>query len=221
MKVYIVDVFAERRYAGNQLAVVMDAAALTTERMQEIAAEMNFSETTFVIEANASRARVRIFTPAWELPFAGHPTVGTAWVLAGGGRPPVDGCSYILDLPVGPVAVSFNDGIGWMAPPEVSFTGVLPPEQAAALIGVAQSELSPEFPIRLAEVGPRFVLIGLKSLTALKSARLNQDLHADLVAKGVGVQCVFVFTQESYSDDADFAARMFFESRGYREDPAT
>lgn len=221
MKLHIVDVFAERKYAGNQLAVVLDAAGLTTERMQDIAAEMNFSETTFVIEANPTRARVRIFTPGSELPFAGHPTVGTAWVLAGAGRPPEEGASYTLDLHVGPVAVRFNGGIGWMTPPEVTFTGTLEPVHAAALISVTESDLAPGFPIRLAEVGPRFVLIGLKSLVALKSARLNPDLHADLLARGIGVQCVFVFTQEPYGPDADFASRMFFDARGVREDPAT
>ena len=83
MKLTIVDVFAESRYAGNQLAVVEDAGGLGSETMQDIAREMNFSETTFVINRTDERARVRIFTPDSELPFAGHPTLGTAWVLAG------------------------------------------------------------------------------------------------------------------------------------------
>ena len=82
MELTIVDVFAERPLAGNQLAVVQDAGALSDGAMQDIAREMNFSETTFVLEQVERRARVRIFTPAWELPFAGHPTVGTAVMLS-------------------------------------------------------------------------------------------------------------------------------------------
>jgi trans-2,3-dihydro-3-hydroxyanthranilate isomerase len=215
MQLHIVDVFAERRYAGNQLAVVRDATALSTDEMQDIAREMNFSETTFVCREQDDRATVRIFTPSIELPFAGHPTVGTAWVLAGGTG------TFTLDMPVGEVPVRFADGIGWMVPPEVAFTGTLPPAQAADLVGLGEDDLDPEFPVRLAHVGPKFVLIGLRSLEALKRARLNQTLHAQLLVQDVAVQCVFPFTAEAYTADADFAARMFFESAGYREDPAT
>ena len=134
MRFSIVDVFAEAPLQGNQLAVVEDAAALTTERMQDIAREMNFSETTFVLERTNERAKVRIFTPGHELPFAGHPTLGTAWVL---GR---DQGSYILDLAVGPVQVSFDvsaiegdegGGICWMAPPMPEVTGKIDPADAA------------------------------------------------------------------------------------------
>ncbi|MEE8244803.1 MAG: PhzF family phenazine biosynthesis isomerase, partial [Pseudomonadales bacterium] len=80
MKLTIVDVFAETLYAGNQLAVVEDCAHLDDATMQDIAREMNFSETTFVTARHDDRATVRIFTPTMELPFAGHPTLGTAWV---------------------------------------------------------------------------------------------------------------------------------------------
>ena len=114
MELTIVDVFAERPLAGNQLAVVADAGSLTDEAMQDIAREMNFSETTFVTSEADERANVRIFTPAWELPFAGHPTLGTAWVLSGGVG------EYTLDLEAGAVPVEFTDGVGWMTPPPVT-----------------------------------------------------------------------------------------------------
>ena len=101
----IVDVFAEQRLEGNQLAVVHDAAGLSDTEMQAIAREMNFSETTFVTSVSESFASVRIFTPAWELPFAGHPTLGTAWVLT-------DGVGEItLGLGVGHIPVAFQDDI--------------------------------------------------------------------------------------------------------------
>ena len=120
MDLTIVDVFAERALAGNPLAVVRDAANLSDSQMQDIAREMNFSETTFVIEERPGRARVRIFTPEWELPFAGHPTLGTAWVL--GREQP----GFTLDLDVGPVAVTFERELSWMVPPVVDLAGSLP-----------------------------------------------------------------------------------------------
>ncbi len=211
----IVDVFAEAKLAGNQLAIVDEADTLSGEEMQAIALETNYSETTFVIARSPERATVRIFTPAWELPFAGHPTVGTAWHLCAGAG------SITLDLPVGPVGVEFVDGIGWMTPPEVTFNGDLDRETAARLINLPVASLASDFPVTLAEVGPRFVLIPVHGLDALRSARLNGDLHAELLAEGLGVQCVFVFSAEAYGPDADFASRMFFDSAGIREDPAT
>ena len=215
MKLTIVDVFAESLYAGNQLAVVEDCAHLDDATMQDIAREMNFSETTFVTDRQKGRATVRIFTPAWELPFAGHPTLGTAWVLAGG-----EG-EYTLDLGVGPVRVAFTDGLGWMEPPPVEFNGLMEPDKAAELIGLEVADLDADYPLQFAEVGPKFILIGVKTLEALRRAKLNGDLHADYVASGVGVQCVFIFSRDSYGDDADYAARMFFHSGNVREDPAT
>ncbi len=211
----IIDVFAERQLAGNQLAVVEEAGSLSSAEMQAIALETNYSETTFVLSRSADRAEVRIFTPAWELPFAGHPTVGTAWQLTGGAG------AITLDLPVGPVAVEFDDGVGWMTPPEVAFHGELERQRAAQLIGLGETDIAEGMPIQLAEVGPQFVLIPVTDLDALRRARLDGDLHASLIAEGAGVQCVFVFSAEPYDASADFAARMFFESAGVREDPAT
>lgn len=215
LKLTIVDVFAERPLTGNQLAVVRGAEALTTTRMQDIAREMNFSETTFVLEETSARARVRIFTPEWELPFAGHPTLGTAWVLGRQHK------GYTLDLDIGPVPVTFEDDFAWMVPPAVRFCGSLEGEAAARLVGLDVSDLHDGYPVRLAEVGPQFVLIGVRDLAALRRARLEESLHRDYQARGLGVQCVFVFSPEAYDATAQFSARMFFESGSVREDPAT
>ena len=211
----IVDVFAETRLAGNQLAVVHDAGSLSETEMQAIALETNFSETTFVLSRGDGRATVRIFTPAWELPFAGHPTIGTAWVLTEG-----EG-EIILDLPVGPVEVFIRDGVAWMTPPEVTFSGTLDITEVAALVGLESDDLAADWPVELASVGPDFVLVPVKDLATLKRARLNAEHHVRLLSDGVGVQCVFLFCDQPYSVDADFSARMFFESGGIREDPAT
>ena len=215
MELTIVDVFAEQPLAGNQLAVVREVAGLTSEAMQDIAREMNFSETTFVISEADRRASVRIFTPAWELPFAGHPTLGTAWVLAQGQG------QYVLDLEAGAVPVEFNDGVGWMTPPPVVLGDTFAVADAANLIGLDATALDDTHPVRFAEVGPKFILIGVKDLEALKAAKLNEALHQRYLSDGLGVQCVFIFTSESYGPDADYASRMYFHSGTVREDPAT
>ena len=114
----ILDVFAEALLEGNQLAVVLNAQDLDTERMQAIAREMNFSETTFVLGQHEGSWQTRIFTPTLELPFAGHPTLGTAFAVRKRGEQVVS-----LDLKAGLVEVVFDDehGLGWITPPEVSF----------------------------------------------------------------------------------------------------
>jgi trans-2,3-dihydro-3-hydroxyanthranilate isomerase len=215
LPIVMVDVFAERKLAGNQLAVVFDAADLTDEQMQAIALETNFSETTFVIEQHADRATVRIFTPVQELPFAGHPTIGTAWALTQGAG------SIILDLPAGPVPVNFVDGIGWMTPPEVAFKTALSPEQAASLVGLSKEDLDLHYPVSCASVGPEFALIPLRNQAALKKVVINQQLHKQLLAEGFCVHSIFLFTADAYATDAHFATRMFFDTGVIREDPAT
>lgn len=214
-KIRTVDVFAEKQLAGNQLAVVEGAAELSDQEMQAIALEMNYSETTFVTRHEDEEATVRIFTPTAELPFAGHPTVGTAWVLTGGTG------SITLDLAVGRVPVEFAEGIGWMVPPDVEFKGSLERSVVAELVGLDEADIADELPVELVEVGPRFIIVPVQNLAALKKARLHADLHSELVGRGVGVQCVFVVSEEPYEESADFATRMFFDSGGKREDPAT
>lgn len=217
MKLTIVDVFAERRFAGNQLAVVEDAAGLDTESMQTIAREMNFSETTFVTSRTDDSAEVRIFTPGQELPFAGHPTIGTAWTL---GR---DRDEFALELKAGRVAVRFDrdTDICWMTPPAAQLGDTFAREDAAQMIGVDLLELHAELPAQRVEIGPKFLFIGVKTLKCLKRARLDVERHAAWAREGDGVGAVFVFAPEAYSDDADYSARLFFDANGIREDPAT
>lgn len=182
--------------------------------MQTIAREMNFSETTFVLRAGERDADVRIFTPVNELPFAGHPTLGTAWVLAAGK------CErYTLSLPIGRVPVTFEDGLAWFEAPPVDLGDPVPPRTAAAVLDLATEDLADAFPPRFAAVGPRFALIGVRSLAALRRAKPVTAIHEQL-ARGEFLG-VFAFANEPYSPDADFAARMFFDAGGWREDPAT
>ena len=210
----IVDVFAERPLAGNQLAVMRGCAHLDAAEMQAIAREMNFSETTFVTDERGGEATVRIFTPVRELPFAGHPTLGTAWVL-GRGRG-----SYVLDLAAGRVGVTFaEDGIVWMEPPAVDMGDVVEPHRVAALLGLDAGDLDDRYPSRFATVGPWFLLAGVRTLDALRRISPDPAACRDLAAGGR--LSLFVFAPEPYSDDADFAARMLAHHHGLNEDPAT
>ncbi|XOV84615.1 MAG: PhzF family phenazine biosynthesis protein [bacterium] len=217
LRIAVVDVFAERALAGNQLAVVLGAADLSDQQMQLIAREMNFSETTFVL-SETEAPRVRIFTPGFELPFAGHPTLGTAWVLTCGQRP------ITLDLAGGRVPVEFVDGVAWMAPPPVEFGNAPAAADAAALIGLSEADLSREFSVAVANVGPGFLLLPVKNLAMLKAARFDLDKLREMTAQGrldKVVHGVFAFTSDAYDNSADFAARMFFDAGDAREDPAT
>ena len=210
----IVDVFAERPLAGNQLAVVRGCTDLDAATMQAIAREMNFSETTFVVEERSGEASVRIFTPDRELPFAGHPTLGTAWVL---GR---DLDCYALGLAAGRVQVTFGEeGIVWMQPPPVELGDLLDSRRAALLLGLNEADMDNRFPCRFATVGPRFLLAGVRTLDALQRIVVNPMVHAEV--ESGGRLALFVHTEESYKDDADFAARMLIVDKWLREDPAT
>ena len=206
----IVDVFAESARAGNQLAVVEHAQALTQAQMQSIAREFDFSETTFVCSHSATNARVRIFTPGEELPFAGHPTLGTAWVLSGGTG------AITLALDAGDVPVEFENGVAWMVPPRAQFGEALPAVAAAEAAGVTLEDLDPEFaPVRV-RCGPLFRLIAVRSPDVL--ARTSMPLPADRSTD----DAVFVYCRGGHSSVGDYSARMFFfDGSAVREDPAT
>lgn len=206
----IVDVFAEAPRAGNQLAVVENAGSLSTAAMQSIAREFDFSETTFVCSDNSDRARVRIFTPAEELPFAGHPTLGTAWALTQGKR------RITLELDAGDVPVEFTGGVAWMVPPPAQIGEKISAQEAADAIGLEASDLDAEFDAIHARCGPLFRLIAVRDKHALARARMTPGSTTSTDG------AVFVYCRGGHSADADFAARMqFFDGSAVREDPAT
>ena len=209
----IVDVFAEMPLSGNQLAVVRGPDRLDTAAMQAIALEMNFSETTFVVDERPEEAWVRIFTPSRELPFAGHPTPGTAWV------PGRDRASCSLHLKAGRVHVTFEaDGIAWMTPRPVRAGDTMGVQSAAALPGLSPDDIDTRYPCVLATVGPSPVLIGVKGLDVLQRAGVRPDAYDDVAGSDeIGVSA---FTEGAYDANAHFAARMFHH-RGLRKDPAT
>jgi len=225
-RLFIVDVFAEEQYAGNQLAVVTSADSLPEHDMQRIAREMNFSETTFVSDAaHAGGYDVRIFTPATELPFAGHPTLGTAYVIRHE-LAQTPQAQLVLNLKIGQVPVTFESAPGgretvWMQPPAPVLGVICSAPAVAEMLSPTSGDIDAGFPVQEASVGIPFLFVPLGSLTALKRARVDIDRRATLLRQGISAAHIFLFCRETYQPDHDLAARMFFEAHGMREDPAT
>ena len=197
--IHVVDVFTDRPLAGNQLAVVLGAQDIPGDVMQRIAKEMNLAETTFVLPPDdpAHAARVRIFTPAIEMPFAGHPTVGTAWVVSTQGLVPDGALEFTLEEGVGPVrvrGVEGPDGLAfWMTHPPVSFGAVFPDrERVAGAIGVDPGDLLADVPVQVATTGVPFLYVALKDARAVDAAESNQSRLRELF-RGADAVPAFIF----------------------------
>ncbi len=223
---YIVDVFAERAYSGNPLAVVVGADALSDATMQQLAAETNYSETTFVApepEADGGY-RVRIFTPAREIAFAGHPILGTAWVLRHHVLPSASGTVW-LNLAVGRIPVTFEvsaagEEVAWFLAPPASLGATCAREPIADALGIAPEDLSVESPIQKVSAGVSAMIVPLRGLDALRRSRLDLDRYAGLMAQGFP-PLLYLFCRETHHPRNDLCVRFFFEAHGVREDPAT
>lgn len=223
---YIVDVFAERPLSGNPLAVVVSDEPLPDETMQRLAAETNYSETTFVTphpEADGGY-RTRLFTPAREIAFAGHPILGTAWVLRNHVSPGAGG-PVKLNLMPGQIPVTFEETAEkktalWFRAPPMRSGNTCAPERMAAAIGVSPRDIDTRFPIRQFSAGTSAMLVPLRSLDALRRGRLDLDAFADLAAEGFP-PLVYLFCSETHDPRNDLCVRFFFEAHGVREDPAT
>jgi trans-2,3-dihydro-3-hydroxyanthranilate isomerase len=220
--IHTVDVFAEKPLAGNQLAVVLDAEDIAADEMQRIAKEMNLSETTFVLPPRdpANAARVRIFTPASEVPFAGHPTVGTAWVLATEGLVPGGSLEFVLEEEVGPVPVRGVKAEGgldfWMRHPALSFGPVERRRaQAADSVGLSEEDLLAEVPVQVASTGNPFLFLAVRDARAVDDAVLDLEALTE-VLEATGAFGAFIFAR--VGGDRLYS-RMF--SLDVPEDPAT
>jgi trans-2,3-dihydro-3-hydroxyanthranilate isomerase len=226
MQFYIVDVFAERPYAGNQLAVFRDAGGLSDEAMQHIAREMNFSETTFIrseIPRNDGYD-VRIFTPRAEVPFAGHPTLGTAYIIQHAILPqPIEQVN--LNLAVGQIPVSLAqsaDGkeILWMTQNTPTFGEIFEAERLASVLGLELSELDAHFPIEEASTGLPAIIVPVKTLKSVRRIKINTERYFELVDQ-TWAKMILVFCAEPYSAYHDLNVRVFVDYYGIPEDPAT
>lgn len=215
-QIRIVDVFTEKPLAGNQLAVVLDGRGIDDSTMGRIAREMNFSETTFIFPPDdpSHAARVRIFTPGTELPFAGHPTIGTAWVLSDEGL--VKGGAFTLEEKVGPVNVRFEGNLIWMTHPPLTFGRVLAHKQVAATIAVPEDAILHDVPAQVASTGNPFLFVALRDAAAVDSAS-SDPARVGKLLKGTGANGVFLF---AVTGPGRLYSRMF-AAFDIGEDPAT
>ena len=223
---YIVDVFAEEKYAGNQLGVFRNAADLSDMDMQRIAKEMNYSETTFILtdEKKDGGFDVRIFTPEAELPFAGHPTLGTAFVIQQEIlKKSVE--KIVLNLKVGQIPVTFGykenqPDILWMKQKPPVFGQEIDKGQMARSLNLEESALDERFPIQEVSTGIPFLIVPLKSLAHLKKAKVDFPKFMNVV-ENIQAKASLVFCPESRENQNDLSVRVFVEYYGIPEDPAT
>ncbi|MBU0518855.1 PhzF family phenazine biosynthesis protein [bacterium] len=219
---YILDVFAEQKYAGNQLAVIRGGGQLSQAEMQQIALEMNYSETTFIMSETEMQGGfdVRIFTPKTELPFAGHPTLGTAWVIQREilGEP-VD--KVTLNLGVGKIPVTFTDeGILWMKQVEPEFDRPITALTMSGVLSLDEEDIDEKFASQKVSTGFFSIIVPVKSLDAVKRARIDRALHDHLI-ENTGPCGILVFCPEPVDSENTLHARFFADALGVPEDPAT
>jgi trans-2,3-dihydro-3-hydroxyanthranilate isomerase len=221
MEFHILDVFGVEKYSGNQLAVFIAPENLSSIEMQQIAKEINFSETTFItskLQAN-NGFDIRIFTPASEIDFAGHPTLGTAYMI--------NNLFYsnkatevVLNLKVGQIPVTFANNTVWMLQKQPVFGKIFSPEMISELLSIPVEAIDERFPIEEVSTGLPFTMVPLKSLGYLKQAAVDliqyRKFCTDAMAKGI-----LVFSPDAYIKSQNMASRVFVHYLGIPEDPAT
>ena len=225
------DVFTNHLFGGNQLAVFLDGRGLTPAMMQAIAKEMSFSESTFVLpaEQRGTDVRMRIFTPAEELPMAGHPTIGSTFALARSGVIGPERERFVFGLGIGPVPVSLTWkkkelSFAWMTQPNPTFGDpIANPSGAAAALGLPPAAVSGTgLPVQVVSCGVPFLFIPLATRRAVDSAVLDaQALAALYQSAGIEAHGVFLFSPQPGHDKATVYSRMFAPGLGVVEDPAT
>ncbi len=212
----LVDVFAERPLAGNQLCVAPEPVDLHAVGLQAVAREIGFSETTFVTEASGDRYAMRIFTPDQELPFAGHPTIGTAFVMVNEGRV-TSPLTQVVAAGEIPVDVDIERGYAqmWQLPPV--FDDEFPDREGIAVsAGLSVADLHKELPPQVVSTGLRHLQAPVRDLEALRRAVRDPERLAKLaVDHRLDALYLFALTDEGAT------ARMFDPARGIGEDPAT
>ncbi len=222
---YLVDVFAEEKYSGNQLAIITGANELSDHQMQRIANETHFSETAFVLsnQRHSGGYDVRIFTPKTEVPFAGHPTLGTAYVInrfisAKEER------EIVLNLRAGQIHVNFekNPEMGdflWMKQLPPVFGKTFEVTTFCDLLGLEKSDFESKYPIQEVSTGLPFIIIPLKRLDAVKRAKVNQKAQLELMKETQAG--ILLFCPETYKKENHLNVRVFVDAFGIPEDPAT
>ena len=221
-KFFILDVFAERKFEGNQLAVFLCDEVLFEAEMQKIAKEMNYSETTFI--TSKENYDVRIFTPEVELPFAGHPTLGSAFVIQ---QELIKSNvkTLLLNLKVGPIPVLFKYKSGkpdviWMEQQAPQFTRFFDTELISEILNLNGSDIDDRFPIQEVSTGAPFIIVPLKTLDALKRAKVDVSKCLELM-ENTDAKSILIFCSQARNKGNDLTVRVFAHYHGIPEDPAT
>jgi len=225
------DVFTDRIFGGNPLAVLPDAESLADRQMQAIAREFNLSETVFVLPPDdpAHTRKLRIFTPAQEVPFAGHPTVGSALILAATGALDLAGetTRITVEERAGPVSVTIRSAGGravfaqLTAPQAPEVRPAPEPAALAAMLSLAPSDLRTAAGLpEIASCGFPFLIVEVRDAAALGRARLDHAIWRELLADAWTKE-VYLVTRDAAGADVDFRVRMFAPAAGIEEDPAT
>ena len=219
---YIVDVFAEHKYSGNQLAVVTEPDGLSPEQMLQITREMHFSETTFAWSNRQANGGfpVRIFTSGAEVPFAGHPTLGTAYVLSEILKAETSG-TVRLDLGVGQIPVVRHGDLWWMTTHAPSFGKTYAIEDVARVLNLNASDFDGRFPIQVVSTGLPFVIVPLANLDAVRRSSVHKEALSQLIDDPGESREILVFAPETYGPDCQLNVRVYVPLLGIPEDPAT
>lgn len=173
---YIVDVFSDTKYAGNQLAIFLDADNLSAVKMQKIAAEINFAESTFVTKMNTdeAKAEIRIFTPAKEMQFAGHPIIGTSWILMNKVFN-TNSQSCTITVPIGPIPVHQSEDLVWLQAAQPEFFDVFSNEDFASFSNLETTDFDSRFEIQEVTTGSAFIMVPLKDKERLEKIELDKN----------------------------------------------
>lgn len=220
-KFYTVDVFADNKFEGNQLAVFPSANNLSVEDMQKIAREINYSETTFITSSTPTKKGypVRIFTPYHEVPFAGHPTLGTAYIIRK--LFTNDQETILIDLAGGSIPVNFKrDDTLWMKQNSPTFYSKLEPNKIATLLSIGLDDIDTILPIQEVSTGLPFIIVPIKTLSALKNAKVNMK-HLLNIVENLSAKAILAYTTETNISGYDLSVRVFCDYYGIPEDPAT
>ena len=230
LRYHIVDVFTDKAFGGNPLAVFTNGRGIEPTVMQSIARELNLSETTYVLppENPENDYHVRIFTPAAELPAAGHPTIGTSFVLAREHMIELGAAESNIRLEEGvgtiPVKITFKEGeadLIWMQQPLPTFgprfedSGLI-----AEMLSIAPDQIETRWPIEVVSCGVPFLYVPVKDLAAIRSIRFRLDV-CERALRDFGTTEVFVFTTATELEGSSVHSRMFAPMLGVWEDPAT
>ena len=222
MKFYLLDVFAERKYQGNQLAVLIPEREISPTEMQQIAREINFSETAFIMSDKQPNGGydVRIFTPDVEVPFAGHPTLGTAFVI---GKVLEQGMGeqVLLNLQVGQIPVKIQGNELTMEQKQPSFGEIIGDVgQVAQVLQIAESDIDTRYPIQVVSTGLPSFIVPLKTADAVRRCCLHHDRFQYFITH-TGKANLLVFAPQSNSEDLELRVRVYTDDTGFFEDPAT